>query len=561
MNPLPPIQNPASADSPPRYEDIVPSNRHREDAPSRPLSIPSDAAPRPVPLQPGEGDDAGPKKLEALCRSVATSQDPGAHSPPLPWTALYLLGLEEQRQQTNSAWGVDPIDPMSLEFELVCISCFHYRSACTCASGKAMTTVEISSLPLTKSRYGSFLTPSALIEILGMKTAHLAAAITNTFWPVISLGLIPVFDRESLAIVGSPVLDGITNSKEFIRKMSKSVVPSKKQTDCVCGCREVICARVALRHGLYEDSNSFSRAVAINYTIGDQPITVVDLGNGTTCLSCQGVEPLDVDSDFLDDYLVACAWNSKGPVYHFCMAPRSHNRMIQWDAVLGTMVAELISGKAPSRTSFDRTVLRVVSQHPGGQVLVMRTEPFGAGTGLIVLNLEPNALDENRALGNLQIDFQRLGISQLSYPSLSKVQDCTTAPPGDGWDAVSVVGQGSFPQFHSRVVSHGLTMIGNAGRPQRGFRCSKQCRAGVSARCSGFSAPPTDIPETTVYIVGENPVAYLVVSHYAQEYDRALYFVDRHACLGCTVLLAPQGSIVAGVLPSVSIYREPPPHK
>ncbi|PVH68188.1 hypothetical protein DL98DRAFT_232149 [Cadophora sp. DSE1049] len=479
---------------------------------------------------------------------------------PLPPTARYMLGLEDdlpfQRQVCNPP---ALIDPALFEFEAACVRCFAFQSECECASGKPTSTLPLSELPLTRKPYGTFPTPPGLVTLIGMKATHVAASVANTLWPVISLGIIPIFTQESVALIRSRTIertnDGTNDAKEILTKMAKPISASKGAA-CNCGCRESICAQVALRHGLYEDPKALSKAESTTYTIGTDDLTAVTLGNGKTCVRGQFSALVDIDTDFVEDFMLARALLPRS--WGNSHLPSNRLAMLSWDELLDSVLVETLARRHECRIGYGYIPLKLTAKHPEGSRLVVRSESFGAGTGCMVLDLGP---DDIKGFSEYEVlppwcsapnQFLHY-IKQAKQGGRSNYRDCTVAPVGEGWGEITFAKNTRVPEFHLAVP--GALHLGVPRHPRRGYNCTAKCRKKVSAYCCGFSPPSKDPKETTVYILGNDPVPYLAVSQLSFQYGRLLYFVDHKACLGCTVLKAPRGSIVAGVLPRVLIPK------
>lgn len=226
----------------------------------------------------------------------------------LPSSAKDLLGLElSPIPYPQSRYA----DSAALELGLICTRCYHFKSECECPSGYATVAWPISRMLWAKKPYGEFPVPEWLAGTVGMRAAHIAAGVAKCFWPIMSLGMIPIFDNESLVLVKSRALDRCPDSREFMLRLLGPMTRYRHQK-CSCGCEEAICSRAALRHNLYSHPNALEQATSTTYQIGEgswtKTVTAVTLGNGITCLSERASDPVNVDTDSIEDYLLASVW-------------------------------------------------------------------------------------------------------------------------------------------------------------------------------------------------------------------------------------------------------------
>lgn len=471
----------------------------------------------------------------------------------LPPTARFLLGLQDDTDHLRKYRNPPcPVDPARFDFELVCLRCYQGSSRCGCISRTPTTALRLAELPAIEAPYGTFHTPFSLIKRLGMRDTHLAAAVAGTFWPVISLGMIPIYDVDTFVMLTSRTIEQGASARAVVATMAKPVHRST-ETLCCCGCRESICAQVAIRHRLYEDPDLLSKATATGYTIGTVALTAVDLGNGTTCVIGEHQQPVDVNTDFLDDFFLLRALRS--PSLWTMHSPTKHETLPSWETVLAGLLAETLARAAEPYLLFDRTKLWSTNTHPEGERLVVRAELFGSGTGYMVLDKPAGAIktsETNEMMPPYSYYLPvQIRLSKASPNVHSTRRDCRTAPVGEGWEHLSFEKQAPYPQFN--VGKEAVTKISllPPGRPLRGFPCTKKCSGKVLANCNGFTAPAET--ETTVYILGADPLPFLAVSQYSWELGKPLYFIDGRTCLGCTVTRAPAGSIIAGMLPEIII--------
>lgn len=483
----------------------------------------------------------------------------------LPPSAKDLLGVEASPiPYPQSRYA----DSAALELELICIRCFHFESECECPSGYATVVWTMSRTPWAKKPYGEFPVPEWLASTVSMRTAHIAAGVANCFWPIMSLGMIPIFDNESLVLVKSRALDRCPDSREFMLRLLGPMTQCRTQK-CSCGCEEAICSRAALRHNLYSHPGALEQATSTTYQIGEgswmKTVTAVTLGNGITCLSERASDLVNIDTDSIEDYLLASVLDSLKIKY---TTQGKWSNLISWDGVLNSwIITRLLWSKGISHYSpfACKVTTKGAAEYRNGCRLVMRSECLGTGTGVMVLDLPINAVGPQR----LQLPVATLPAHNASHLllELGKLQkdgqyrDCTTAPPGQGWEQLSIqlnsLPHPEFlhPAYRSDQVGLNLTArVGACGRPRPGFRCTMGCKKGVRAYCCGFTSPSRDINEITVYVITVNhSVAFLAIAEYAQALQRRLYLVDQRSCIGCTVLQASPGSIVAGILPNVSL--------
>lgn len=459
--------------------------------------------------------------------------------------------------------------PAALELELVCTCCFNFASECECLSRHATTVLLMSHMPWTTKPYGSFQVPEWLAGVVGMKAAHIAAGVAHHLWPVMSLGIIPIFDKDSLVLVRSRALLRCPDSREFMRQVLGPIKQSQTEL-CTCGCEEAICGRVAIRHNLYTIPGALERAQSTTYSIGEgdklQLSTVVTMDYGLACVSKRGYGLIDVNIDSLEDFILTSTLD-EFQNYHGNNRHWSDN--ISWDAILESWILRIMlrSGLGSFGSQFYNFLTKKYHQNRLGRHLVFRSECLGTGNGLLVMDLPRSPGSDYPCMPCVsQLAIATSAANQLM--KLSDIQergqnrDCTTPLTGQNWEHLTLDGtldpHPSFtytnplrepnigPKFRSRVG------IGARARP--GFPCTMECKDGVQAYCCGFTSPRHDITETTVYIVGLNSsVAFLAIAQYAQMLQKRLYLVSRKCCLGCTVLQASPGSIVAGILPDVNL--------
>lgn len=482
----------------------------------------------------------------------------------LPPSAKDLLGLEPSPINPRSRY----MDSAALELELICTCCFCFESECDCPCGYATTVLPVSCMPWTKKPYGAFPVPEWLASTISMRAAHAAAGVANCFWPVMLLGAIPIFDQDSLVLVRSRALDPCLDAREFLLGLLGGMTRYETQ-ECSCGCQEAICSRVALRHNLYTNPGALEQAQSTTYQIGEKGsiTTAVTLGNGITCLSALNRALVDVNTDSVEDYVLISAM---GSVKYGYTADGKWSSLISWDRVLNSWIITRLLWSQDVRAynsyySFSCDVTTMgFARYRNGYRFAIRSECFGTGTGIMVLDLPSKAINSERvqqpteafsALNGSHELFQ-LGARQKK----GVYRDCTTAPPGRGWEELAIeLDRTLYPEFvhpslHRKAGFGYSTRIGAHVRPRPGFGCTMHCKNGVRAYCCGFTIPSSDRNDITVYVIGVNhSVAFLAIAEFAQVMRKPLYLVGQKSCLGCTVLQATPGSIVAGILPGVTL--------
>ena len=595
---------------PPPYTEVTdslqPSENHLSPDPSTPPQPSQDAVPSaqtlsrpefansvlakthfpasPTPEPPTRRPPEPPKETgpPTLSSELSIEHNRPVDRSGLPPSATALLRIETNSNETipsAASWlmGRRPpnysppryTDPASLELELVCAGCFSIESECDCLSGHATTVLPISEMPWTKKPYGAFPVPEWLAGAIGMRAAHAAAGVASYCWPAMSLGAIPIFDKDSLAFVRSRALDRCPDAREFMLGLVGPITKHETQ-ECSCGCQEAICSRVALRHNLYTSPGALEQARSTTYQIGKgsglKTTTAVTLGNGITCLSGQEFLLDDIETDFVEDFLLA---NALDPSWapHDGHGVRRRSDMMSWDGVVNSWTVNMLLRCKNARNYhpfFWNITTKGYSRHGNGCQFVVRSECLGTGIGVMVLDLPSNALDPQRgALPVVNLSPYK-GAHYL--PQLDSLQrkgeyyDYNTAPAGQDWDRLAIKMSGLYhPQFehvsYASKSSHDFSArIGAAGRAKPGFKCTMSCKNGVPAYCCGFMSPNSDTNKTTAYLISSNhSVAFLAVAEYAQELRKQLYLVNQRFCMGCTVLQAPLGSIVAGILPNVTL--------
>lgn len=147
-----------------------------------------------------------------------------------------------------------------------------------------------------------------------------------------------------------------------------------------------------------------------------------------------------------------------------------------------------------------------------------------------------------------------------SSAAKAKLQDCRQVSKGHGWGDTRLDRAAKYPSVQDRFgfFTRKAATLGNPGRPLPGKICTSKCKdkdRKILANCAGFSPPDKDSNVTTVYVLGSDPLAWMVVSQYAYNHPRPLFFVSHRECLACTVLERPFGSIIAGSMPPVKLIK------
>lgn len=398
-----------------------------------------------------------------------------------------------------------------------------------------------------------------------MRDTHFASAVAHATWPLTCRGMIPIFSADSLSVIRSRALERTPDARTFLASTYQPVVATPGG-ECQCGCREIICAQVALRHGLYNKPKDLARATSISYTFEGHPsfaFSAVRLGNGKTFISSSaaGNYNAEIDSDFEDDYLLCrrlwcIGWAD--------FMPDSKNKLISWDGLLANVLDGILSRAPKHYLNFcTMTARRYIGLAEGSQV-IMRSENFGVGMGHLVMDLKekphdtfsqtegliPNAYGMPYDALNMS-DFR--SPSSLAAPKREKSSATAQAAVGYGWDGVKI--DVSSGDIRIQVASEtNPNSVGKAiwppRRPFKGKSCFGLCaKKSVAVDSVGFSPPTDQGKETSVYILSADAAPYVVVAQYAQHLKKEFYLVDYDECLACTMLHVPRGSIVAGPLP------------
>lgn len=481
-----------------------------------------------------------------------------------PPTARYILGLDDDSAHIKPVGSSKEVDPLPFEFELVCLRCWEFQQECTCGSNPVIA-IPPSSLSATKKSYGEYPVPVPIIKKIGMRDTHFASAVAHATWPLTCRGMIPIFSADSLSVIRSRALDRTPDARTFLDSTYQSVIATPG-AECQCGCREIICAQVALRHDLYNKPKELARATSTSYTFKARPnfaFSAVRLGNGKTCISSSAPStPItEIDSDFEDDYLLCrrlwcIGWTDS--------MPSSKSKFISWDAVLSNILDGVLSRSPNHYLNFwTMTARRYIGLADGSRV-VMRSENFGVGMGHLVMDLKETPYGTfNQAEGSIPSAF---GMSQyvldtsdfrspstLAVPRREKSSAVAQAEVGYGWSSVKI--DVSSGDIRLRVASDTNPnsvgkVISPPRRPFKGQACSGLCaKKTITVDSVGFSPPTDQGKETSVYMLGNDAAPFIVVAQYAQNVKKEFYLVNYDECLACTILYVPRGCIVAGPLP------------
>ncbi|KAK7217185.1 hypothetical protein V2G26_005188 [Clonostachys chloroleuca] len=307
--------------------------------------------------------------------------------PPIPATAVYLLQKDEDSKKKLQA-TVDGFcgapDPSMFEFELVCLLCFEYETECLCSISDPETTADPWQIPQIKKPKRSFKFPAKLATELGDKPAHLSAAISQSLWPAITRGMIPIFNDRSLVVLRSRALERMQDPKEILRNMVNPVSTLPSAAKCRCGCQLEICKKVRSRYGL-ESKESIEECSVTSYKVRTRTFNAVRLPYGITCFELSDIGLYEIKTVDEEDFLFYCSilptfWN----VYP-SPKPKNDPADINWHMVLESLLHETLTLQNNRMSRYEILPIRAMCHKDGSTRAVMRAENFAAGPGFLIM--------------------------------------------------------------------------------------------------------------------------------------------------------------------------------
>jgi hypothetical protein len=482
---------------------------------------------------------------------------------------LYLLGKGGQSIRNRVEDDrTDFLDPSIWKFELVCLICFEYATQCCCLSGYPLISVEPGTLPSAKMPNKTFPYRAGLVrELGGQKPAHMASVVAHSLWPVTCQGMIPIFDENRLVVLRSKALDQAVNPKDILKLMRKPCTRSSTQ-NCKC-CGNLICEKIVTRHGLRRNKEALRRATIYTYTIRGRSISAVQLINGKTCFDLKELGLIDMDTSAEEDFLFYCSILPTFGLKGTSMRIKDPS-LLNWDQLLMSLLQETLSCERGKTNRYEAVTATKLSYRDTVHA-VLRGENFGVGPGFLVLDWpHPPRASSKPVLESGYIMGLVMGINQPRraeragfFSTLGSAQPVLADLPGsprDGWTNLTFdTKESDTPTLKkaSGFMSQ-RSPVGMAKRPVPGVVCCQRCHAKeknkrIQAHFAGFAPPAEGGEETTVYIIGDNAIRWLVVSQFATSRSQPLYFLNSSHCLGCTIAKAPRGSIIAATLPSVAL--------
>jgi hypothetical protein len=480
-----------------------------------------DDLPPPYGEHPNHRDDPPPEyddEKRPPINSDSKGKKPASgpiHHRPLPATASYLLGLDLDDTTKEFLGNPHPgvPDPAIFEFELACLRCFAYVPECRCPGDSHSsygTPWHLAEYVKSINPEKSFTYPSTLSDRIGEKNAQLSALIAHGLWPAIVRGMIPIFSNNCLVVLKSRALDRATDPKEVLIKMQTAFWTEIKE---------------------FENTNltnmSDEKASRFYLSILPKPRPFG-----------KSVHP----------------------------RPASH---LSWDMVLDSLLNEVLSCDNFIRDRYEIVPTETIFAKGSRMRAVLRSENFGVGPGFLVVEFDNDGLERQTVMkwGHSPVVSQEINSARVLrkggfMSSDSKCQpqpgDLATSTSSAGWTGLSF-----DPSIRSRDAHYlrlkkgrGLftqrAVLGWWRRPLPGKNCSGRCqeaKGGIKANFAGFAPPLTDLQRSTVYNLGPDPLPWLVVAQYACRHAKPLFFVSHEECAGCTILEAPQGSIIAAKLP------------
>ncbi|CAH0045526.1 unnamed protein product [Clonostachys solani] len=513
----------------------------------------------------GESNSGSHSRTTREAASVANTQSLNL----VPETALYLLGKggHSIRKRVKDD-RTDVLDPSIWEFELVCLVCFEYAPQCCCLLGYPVISVQPDTLPNAKMPNKTFPYRAGLVQELGgQNPAHMASVVAHSLWPVICQGMIPISDEKRLVVLRSKTLDQAVDPKDILRLMRKPPSRSSAQ-NCPC-CGNLICEKVITRHGLRRNKEALRGATISTYTIRGRSISAVRLINGKTCFDLKELGLIDMDTSAEEDFLFYC---SVLPTFGLTSTSTriKDPSLLNWDQMLVSLLQETLSCERGKPTRYEPVTATRFSYRDTVHA-VLRGENFGIGPGFIVLDWphRPRApskpiVESGYIMGHVMgINQPRRAEKAGFFSTLISAQPVLDDLPGstrDGWKNLTF----DTRESHTPTLkkASGFTSqrspIGLSKRPIPGVVCYQRCKATeknkrIQAHFAGFAPPAEGDEETTVYLIGDNAIRWLVVSQFATSRSQPLYFSNKSHCLGCTIAEAPRGSIIAASLPSVAL--------
>lgn len=484
---------------------------------------------------------------------------PRLRSLEIPLTARHILGVENENNLRRPRWSSGIVDPSPFEFELVCLLCLGYASECSCAQAKPTTVMPLSALAGISKPWGTFPTPTPLAQHIGNRMTHRAGGVAHSLWPLMCLGMFPVFNRWGVSVLRSHALETTATSRELLVRMA---APTKAlpERPCGCGCQQVICLQV---QGLYRGHpEAMTQATSVSYAMHDRIITVVRL-SGNISYALMGCEkPFPIDARSEREFIFACSLGNQAAVLKGWPCPPGVGSVPPWawDGVVSAKAVEVLGRGPAGIIDFRGVPLLKVSEHKEGHRLVLAAENFGAGTGFMVMDLEPMPVGspppflEHRFAKRNTIRSGTLDKAVSSFLKSSR-----QAAPLVGGPPVPPTrrGRGGMNELGSwrdlKVVSerHGLavvwghqhTLLESPARPRRGRKCTGLCKTGNgTARAQA------------VYMIEAEAMAYTAAAQLAAREHKQLVCVNEDECLRCTVASAPRRSLVTGPLPKMTNF-------
>jgi hypothetical protein len=465
---------------------------------------------------PPEYDDEKRPPIDHDSKGKKSVPGQNSHNP-LPVTALHLLGLDidDARRKFVESFGREAPDPAIFEFELTCLQCFAYVPECRCPGGghtRYDTPWQLAEYVKNANPEKSFTYPPTLSDRIGEKTAQLSALIAHGLWPAIVRGMIPIFSHDCLVVLRSRALDRATDPKEVLVKMQNAFWTPIKEFE--------------------------------NTSLRDMP-------EDKATRSYMSILP-------------------KPSPYLKSSLPK-HARGLSWDKVLDSLLNEVLSCDSFVRDRYEIVPTETILARGSLMRAVLRSENFGVSPGFLVVEFKNDGFERYKVMkwGHSLVKSEEINSARVVrkggfMASDSKYQpqpgELATSTSSAGWTGLSLdasartkdahylrlkKGRGLFPQ---RVV------LGRWKRPLPGKNCSGRCQEAkgrIKANFAGFAPPLTDLQRSTVYNLGSDPLPWLVVAQYASEHPKPLFFVAHEECTGCTILEAPQGSIIAAKLPQL----------
>jgi hypothetical protein len=487
--------------------------------------------------------------------------------PPIPYTALYLLGQDTWDTKDKARATSDAtIDPGMFEFELACLFCLEYKSQCSCPTKRPRSRVESWELPRARKSIRSSIFPAKLVEEIGEKSAHLSSAVANSLWPAIYRGMIPVVNDQCLVVLRSRALDRESDPKALLKRFRNPIDKIAPQ-NCDCGCRRLVCEKIAKRHGL--QGKALEATTAMTYTTRGQSFNAARLTNGVTCYDMRELGLLDVDTADEDDFLLYYSLlptlgmpGTRRPPPQLPKDPKT----LPWDLLLSSLLHEVLTCQDLQASRFESPPLRSICKQQGRTHAVLRAENFGTGPGYIVTEVLGRGGDSSRSVSSSEcLSYVANMNGPRGVPKDGFMSDSSSSQPRPGtlldskpdkaWGSVSF--ETKFAEYPQLKKGMGLfakkTRVGLSSRPLPGARCDKTCSEGpgdaITAYSAGFAPPDPNSDQSHVYSLERDPLPWLVVAQYAFKRPQPLFYVSHLECTRCTVLRAPKGSIIATGLP------------